>query len=193
MAKDGNAPAGSAEKSDIETVLSGSNAQYLEALYARYAADPASVSADWRAFFDSENDAAPAFDGPSWARKDWPPKVNGELTAALDGDWSALEPQIKAKIEQRAAAAPAALPGGDVLQATKDSLRALMLIRAYRIRGHLIADLDPLGLQRHEVHPELDPATLGFTEADMDRPIFIDHVLGLETATLRQILAILPQ
>jgi 2-oxoglutarate dehydrogenase E1 component len=192
MAKDGEAPARpAAGKPEIETVLSGSNAQYLEALYARYAADPSSVSPEWRAFFESENDASPAFEGPSWARRDWPPKVNGELTAALDGDWSALEPKLKAKIEERAKVNPAAAPGGDVHQATKDSLRALMLIRAYRIRGHLIADLDPLGLQKKTVHPELDPASLGFTEADMDRPIFIDNVLGLETATLREILAIL--
>jgi 2-oxoglutarate dehydrogenase E1 component len=192
MAKDGDAsPRAASAKRDTLTVLSGANARYLEAQHARYAADPASVSADWRAFFDSETDAAPGPLGPSWARADWPPKVNGDLTAALDGDWSALEPQLKTKIEQRAAAAPASVPGGDVLQATKDSLRALMLIRAYRIRGHLIADLDPLGLQNQKVHPELDPASLGFTEADMDRPIFIDNVLGLETATLREILEIL--
>jgi 2-oxoglutarate dehydrogenase E1 component len=192
MAKDGDAPPRAASaKRDTLTVLSGANARYLEAQHARYAADRASVSADWRAFFESETDPASGPQGPSWARADWPPKVNGDLTAALDGDWSALEPQLKTKIEQRAAVAPASVPGGDVLQATKDSLRALMLIRAYRIRGHLIADLDPLGLQNQKVHPELDPASLGFTEADMDRPIFIDNVLGLETATLREILEIL--
>ena len=142
MAKDADAPARTASKKpDTDSVLSGSNARYLEAQSARYAADPGSVSAEWRAFFDSEdNDRGDAPTGPSWARKDWPPVVNGELTAALDGDWSSLEPKIKAKIETRAPAASAT----DVQQATKDSLRALMLIRAYRIRGHLIADLDPL-------------------------------------------------
>ncbi len=192
MAKDGNAPAApAAGKPENQSVLSGANAQYLEALYARYAANPSSVSPEWRAFFESESDSGPAFEGPSWARADWPPKVNGEITAALDGDWAAVEPQLRAKIEERAALNPAAAPGGDVHQATKDSLRALMLIRAYRIRGHLIADLDPLGLQKKTVHPELDPASLGFTEADMDRPIYIDYVLGLETATLREILDIL--
>ena len=71
------------------------------------------------------------------------------------------------------------------------SLRALMLIRTYRVRGHLEAQLDPLGLQVPKPHPELDPATYGFTDADMDRPIFIDNVLGRETATLREILTIL--
>ena len=78
-----------------------------------------------------------------------------------------------------------------MLKATQDSLRALMLIRSYRIRGHLIANLDPLGQTTREIHPELDPRTYGFTEADLDRPIFIDQVLGHEYATLREILAIL--
>jgi 2-oxoglutarate dehydrogenase E1 component len=72
-----------------------------------------------------------------------------------------------------------------------DSVRALMMIRAYRMRGHLAADLDPLKLKETESHPELDPASYGFTEADMDRPIFLDKVLGLEHATVRQIVDIL--
>ena len=75
----------------------------------------------------------------------------------------------------------------DMRAATLDSLRAVMLIRAYRIRGHLIADLDPLSLENKPLHPELDPATYGFTDEDWDRPIFINYVLGLETATLREI------
>jgi 2-oxoglutarate dehydrogenase E1 component len=85
--------------------------------------------------------------------------------------------------------APISAPA--VRAATTDSIRALMLIRAYRVRGHLEADLDPLGLTEVKPHPELDPRTYGFTDADMDREIFIDHVLGLETATLRQIMKIL--
>ncbi|NBO21382.1 MAG: 2-oxoglutarate dehydrogenase E1 component, partial [Rhodobacteraceae bacterium] len=63
-------------------------------------------------------------------------------------------------------------------------------IRAYRIRGHLIADIDPLGMREQTTHPELDPASYGFTDADMDRPIFIDNVLGLQTASMRQIVEI---
>src|SRR5262249_45048375 len=90
------------------------------------------------------------------------------------------------------APAPARAPGRstdiDALKAAaKDSIRARMLIRAYRVRGHLEANLDPLQLQPREPHPELDPKTYGFTEADMDRPIYIDYLLGHETATLRQI------
>ena len=196
MANNGAAPqsGGSAPESSVETVLSGPNAQYLEMLYARYAQDPSSVGEEWRAFFEREADAPNGgptsdlnADGPSWARQDWPPQKNGELTAAMDGNWGETEKVLKGKIEGRTPAASV----DEVRQATQDSLRALMLIRAYRIRGHLIANLDPLGLQAKEIHPELDPSSLGFNEADLDRPIFINYVLGLETATLREILDIL--
>ena len=76
----------------------------------------------------------------------------------------------------------------DTRSATLDSIRALMLIRAYRVRGHLKANLDPLNLTRFDENPELDPKTYGFEDGDMDRPIFIDNVLGLKEATLNEII-----
>ena len=92
----------------------------------------------------------------------------------------------------RLSPAPLARPSiTDNRDAIIDSVRALMLIRVYRVRGHLMANFDPLGLEGKRYHPELDPKTYGFTEADMDRPIFLDNVLGLETATLREIVQIL--
>ena len=66
-----------------------------------------------------------------------------------------------------------------------------MMIRAYRIRGHLIADLDPLGLITKETHPELDPTTYGFDTKDRDRKIFLDDVLGLKYASINEIIEIL--
>jgi 2-oxoglutarate dehydrogenase E1 component len=66
-----------------------------------------------------------------------------------------------------------------------------MMIRAYRMRGHLHAKLDPLEIAEREYQPELDPASYGFTEADLDRKIFIDHVLGMEFASVREMLDIL--
>jgi len=84
-------------------------------------------------------------------------------------------------------------PNHTVQLATLDSIRALMLIRAYRVRGHLIANLDPLGLEGEKHHPELDPHTYGFTDADFDRPIYVDGVLGLRWATLREVMAVVKQ
>ena len=146
----------------------------------------------------STRDQATKVGGPSWARKDWPRIPTDELTSALDGNWPVVaEKVIGAKLEAKSAAAPAAPAAApaqnvaDVRKATMDSVRALMMIRAYRMRGHLAANLDPLGITEVIPQPELEPASYGFTEADMDRPIFLDNVLGLETATIRQIVDIL--
>jgi 2-oxoglutarate dehydrogenase E1 component len=178
--------------------LDGANADYVDQLAARHAADPSSVDPQWAEFFralgDSELDAKRAASGPSWARTDWPPQPADDLTAALTGEWAAAPAkEAKAagdKIAAKAAEAGIAITDDQVKRAVLDSIRALMIIRAYRIRGHLAADLDPLGLTDTKHHPELDPASYGFTEADMDRPIFIDNVLGLETASMRQIIDI---
>ena len=131
------------------------------------------------------------------ARASWAPNttsVIGEEPAAKAN--GAAAPAAPRPTAMRRRTAPphrprAALDQDQLRAATLDSLRALMLIRAYRVRGHLQANLDPLGLEKREPHPELDPRTYGFTDADFDRPIFIDNVLGIETATLRQILAVL--
>ena len=178
--------------------LDGANADYIDQLQARYAADPASVDAQWAAFFkslgDSELDAKRAAAGPSWARADWPPQPADDLTAALTGEWpmapakeaKAAGAKIAAKAEEKGVS----LSDTQLQRAVLDSIRALMIIRAYRIRGHLIADIDPLKMRDVNLHPELDPRSYGFAEADMDRPIFIDNVLGLEMASMREIMAI---
>ncbi len=174
--------------------LQGHNAEYVEQLYARYADNPSAVDESWREFFkslgDTPADAKAEAAGPSWGRADWPPVPNDDLTAALDGQWPAEPAAAGDKIKAKAAEKGVGLSDAQVRQAVLDSLRALMIIRAYRIRGHLVADLDPLGMRDVNAHPELDPANYGFTAADMDRPIFIDNVLGLEVATMTDILAI---
>lgn len=177
--------------------MQGHNAEYLEQLYARYAQDPNSVEESWRAFFaslgDAPADAKAEAAGPSWARGDWPLQPADDLTHALTGEWPAAAVEVKGaekKIREKAADAGIELTDSQVQRAVLDSIRALMIIRAYRIRGHLIADIDPLGMRDQTPHPELDPRSYGFTDADMDRPIFIDNVLGLQMASMRQIMEI---
>ncbi|MGH1367689.1 MAG: 2-oxoglutarate dehydrogenase E1 component [Maritimibacter sp.] len=176
--------------------MQGHNAEYLEQLYARYANDPNAVDEAWQAFFaelgDGDMDVKAEAAGPSWARSDWPPVPNDDLTAALDGQWAeeAAPEKIAKKISGKASEKQIEVSDDAVKRAVLDSVRALMLIRAYRIRGHLAADLDPLGMHNQTPHPELDPKSYGFTEADMDRPIFIDNVLGLQIASMRQIVDI---
>ncbi len=170
--------------------LQGHNAQYVEQLYARYANDPHAVDESWRAFFENLGGDTPQ--GPSWARPDWPPVPGGDLVAALDGQWGDdLDPKAAGdKIKSKAQEKGVAVSEEQVRKAVLDSVRAIMLIRAYRIRGHLAADLDPLKLTEHPAQPELDPASYGFTPDDMNRPIFLDNVLGLEMATMTEIVAI---
>ena len=132
--------------------LYGANAPYIEQLQARYAADPGSVDGEWRSFFEGLKDTPDAVkagaNGPPWRRPDWPPVINGELVSALDGNWAALEIAVGQQIKAGVAKRGAEISDGAVTQATRDSVRALMMIRAYRMRGHLHANLDPLGTVR---------------------------------------------
>jgi 2-oxoglutarate dehydrogenase E1 component len=151
---------------DGSTFLSGASADFIAALYARFLKDPETVDASWRRFFSELNDDAPALaaelDGPAWARA------------------------------APAAAAPAPTVDEAALRrATADSIRAMQLIRAYRVRGHLEADLDPLGLERRVPQPELDYRTYGFIDGDLDREIWLNHLFGRERARLREIIGLL--
>jgi 2-oxoglutarate dehydrogenase E1 component len=174
----------------LTSFLYGGNAAYIEDLHDRYRADPKAVGAEWQAFFQGLKDGTGA-QAPSWQRPDWPSVPRSDLVGALTGEWPEVERTFGEKVKARAQAAGAEITADEVQQATRDSLHALMLIRAYRIRGHYHANLDPLGLEPHKDDSELDPRSYGFTEADFDRKIFLDHVLGLEFGTLREILAIL--
>ena len=167
---------------DLTSFLSGVNATFIAEMYSKYLESPASIDPGWADFFSQLDDDPTALlhemKGASWAPSSaqiigiQPPSGNG-------------------------AAAPAQPSGTldkeDLRAATLDTIQALMLIRAYRVRGHLIAKLDPLQLDGRVYHPELDPYNYGFEEEDFDREIFINNVLGLETATLREIISILEE
>jgi 2-oxoglutarate dehydrogenase E1 component len=166
-----------------DTFLSGANAPYLVELYRRYIDDPGSVDPSWASFFADLGDdgtvIAEEARGASWAKR---------AGVIGDGAGNGAGTAVLERGAERGEASPE-----QIRAATIDSVRALMLIRSYRVRGHLVAKFDPLGLEGLKYHPELDPKTYGFTEADYDRPIFLDYVLGLETATLRQIMEILQE
>jgi 2-oxoglutarate dehydrogenase E1 component len=174
--------------------LYGGNAAYVEQLQNNYLRDPASLDRSWREFFAQLNDdsfaIARSAQEPRWKRTDWPIAAADELVSALDGNWAESGTSIGAKLEAKAGEG-ALLSPGELQRATRDSVRALMMIRAYRIRGHLHANLDPLGIEPPKDHEELHPATYGFTEADYNRKIFIDGVLGLQFATIPEMLKIL--
>ncbi len=192
----------------LSSFLQGTNATYIDDIYARYEKNPASVDPEWQDFFkslkDTPADVRKNAEGPSWSRANWPLSPRDDLTSALDGNWAEVEKavgsKLAAKIQDKARFQDKALEKGqekgaevtaaELHQATRDSVRALMLIRAYRMRGHFHAKLDPLGIEAPRNREELDPRSYGFEESDFDRKIFLDHVLGLEYGSLREIVAI---
>jgi len=156
---------------DIDgTFLTGANAGFIADLYTRFLETPDSVDESWRRFFSEIDDDGSTvlaeLHGPFWGNRAPRSATNG-------------------------AGAVTAIDAEQLRQATSDSIRALQLIRSYRVRGHLEAGLDPLGLDKRGHHPELDYRSYGFTERDLDRQIFINNLFGRERATLREIMAIL--
>ncbi len=160
--------------------LSGANATYVEELYARYLENPDAVDRSWRDFF-----AGLGEQGPASSQRARPPdsllrprmaRADGDLIGALTGYWPPDE---------------RSMANADVRSAAQESIRAIQLVRAYRVIGHLAADLDPLSLTQKPALPQLDLGFYGFRDSDLDRPVFINGVLGLETATPRRMVEIL--
>ncbi|MCP4923981.1 MAG: 2-oxoglutarate dehydrogenase E1 component [bacterium] len=178
--------------------LNTANAEFISHLYTQYLKSPGLVDESWGQFFqslnDNERDLLAELTGASWGTP-----VGNSLESAGAASAAASHPQVPTETprNQNTGQGAAALPQdvstqkGPASQETLDSIQALMLIRAYRVRGHLKANLDPLGIENRGDHPELDPSSYGFKPEDYDRSIFINGVLGRETATLREILEIL--
>ncbi|MDX2143222.1 MAG: 2-oxoglutarate dehydrogenase E1 component, partial [Rhodospirillaceae bacterium] len=177
------------------TFLSGANAVFLGELYSQYLKDPAAVDPSWAQFFrdlgDDRAELLHELTGASWS------EAVGGVIGVPDPD-AAPAPKGKDGKGKPAPAPAAGAPAGNVDQAAvmkqaQDSINALALVRAYRTRGHQLADLDPLKLSKNSSHPELDVSYHGFTEADMDRQILLGGVMGFDKATLRQLLDALKQ
>ena len=172
-------------------VAAGVSPAFAEDLYRRWKNDRSSVDPTWGEYFGGIEQAV---SGPSWARSNWPPTDTDALTAGLDPTQMEPAPKPAKGGKPALTAAPSASPYADkatMEAAALDSIRAMMLIRTYRVRGHLAADLDPLGLSKRNLPADLTPAYHGFTDADLDRPIFLGGQLGLEHATVRELLDIL--
>ena len=123
--------------------------------------------------------------GPSWARSGWPLNDTDALTAGLDPT------QMQVAVKASADKAGKPLSNEELQQAAGRSIRAMMLIRTYRVRGHLAADLDPLGLRKQEIPADLTPEYHGFSGAELDVPVYLGGALGFEYATIRQVIDIL--
>ncbi|MDF0486916.1 2-oxoglutarate dehydrogenase E1 component [Sphingomonas sp. H39-1-10] len=177
------------EGQDFGDIAAGVSPAFIETLYTRYKTSPESVEPAWRGLFDGLDGIA---QNPSWERANWPLTSTDDLTAALDPTQMEAAPK-PAKGGAKPAAAPAAAPASqaDIVRAAADSIRAMLLVRTYRVRGHLAATLDPLGLSSRELPADLTPEYHGFSGADLDRKVYMGGTLGMEWATVRDIVATL--
>ena len=158
-----------------DSFLNSANAPYVAELYFKFTQNPNSIDDSWKSFFSSLNEDELSiisdFGGPEWKKRD---------TNVIDD--ISFDKVIRSS---------SGVDFNSFKTSTLDSIRALRIIRAYRINGHLIANLDPLNLHEKNYHPELDYKSYGFSDNDLDREIFIDGSLGLERATLNEIIKIL--
>ncbi|HZG46391.1 MAG TPA: 2-oxoglutarate dehydrogenase E1 component [Allosphingosinicella sp.] len=167
-------------------LLEGVSPAYLQSLHARFAADPRSVSPEWQSWLEGLERTV---SGPSWARPNWPLADTDAVTAGLDPTQATIEKPAAAapvKVAQPAAPAAGAVDQDAIVQAAQDTVRAMMLIRTYRVRGHLAADLDPLGLHERELPEDLTPEFHGL-DPKSSRRIFLGGALGFESATVAEI------
>jgi 2-oxoglutarate dehydrogenase E1 component len=147
------------------TPLSGANASYVEALYEQYLRDPASVDAAWRSYFD----ALPSRGGPE--------RAHSPVIAAV---------AARTQAGPLAAASPA--PAG---VASEKQAAVSRLMQIYSNRGHLIAHIDPLGLQQRSRPRVLDLDYAGLSDADLDSEFYTAsrNEWIAKRATLREIVA----
>ncbi|HVI97648.1 MAG TPA: 2-oxoglutarate dehydrogenase E1 component [Sphingomonas sp.] len=176
------------EGQDFSEIAGGVSPAFVETLYKRFKADPASVEEGWRHWFEGLESTVT---GPSWQQPAWPLTSTDDLTSALDPTQSesAPKPVKGGKPAPTAAAAPVSQDA--IVKAADASIRAMMLIRTYRVRGHLAANLDPLGLSHHEMPEDLRTEYHGFDDSELDEKIYLGGTLGLQYATLREIVSIL--
>ena len=160
-----------------DTFLNSANAPYVAELYSKFRNDPESVDTTWKDFFNNLNEddysVLKDFGGPEW--KERPSSI-------IDKNY--ITKVIKSNANYNSE---------EFRISTLDSIRALRLIRAFRINGHLIADLDPLGISEREYPQELDYKSYGFIESDLEKEVFIDGSLGLEKGKLKNIIKILKE
>ena len=157
--------------------LQGSNSPFIEELYSKYLKDPKSIPESWVEFFDGLNEdreiIKKEISGPSWA----PNKIKKKF---LEKDLKSDKPINGTLISQK-----------NYEKEKKESVKAIALIRAYRIRGHLIANLDPLEMMERKYLHELHPDDHGFKKEDYNKKIYVGEYMDREYATISELLLFL--
>ena len=150
-----------------QSFLNKSNSQFIEEMYVRFIENDPELPDSWKKYFSDLNEdlnsVTKEITGPTWG----PKKIS-------------IDPKRNRKLEEN-------LSGSE--KEKVDSIKAIALIRAYRIRGHLIANLDPLGLMKRDYLYELHPNDHGFKSEDFDRKIYLNSYMDVGYATVNEIIA----
>ena len=160
--------------------LQGSNSNFIKELYLKYLNNSKSIPQSWKEFFDGLDEDQEVIKkeilGPSWS-----PKKNNTLKTIIAEKDVAEDKEIP-------------INGTPVSQENyekekEQSVKAIALIRAYRIRGHLIANLDPLGMMERKYLHELHPSDHGFNKEDYDKKIFLHSYMEKGYSTVNEIIS----
>ena len=171
---------------DKTSFLEGSNSSFIEELYLNYIKNPENVPQSWREFFDGLDEdqkiIQTEIQGPSWS-----PKKNN-ISQIIDRVKISTEEDFTKK-ELLSNGDPATIDGYE--KEKEQSVKAIALIRAYRIRGHLIANLDPLGMMERKYLNELHPSNHGFQKEDYNKKIYLREYMDSKYSTINEILSFL--
>jgi 2-oxoglutarate dehydrogenase E1 component len=166
--------------------LNKSNSAFIERMYLKFINKEADLPESWKDYFegigDELNIVAKEINGPSWG-----PKKNKVDIDELQKKIDQKENNLENKLEDRSEKFNYQL----LANSNKDSISAVSLIRAYRLRGHLLANLDPLGMRESDYLDELHPEFYGFKKENYDKKIFLNGVINRKDATIKEILKFL--
>ena len=159
--------------------LTKSNSAFLEQMYLKYINKDLDLPSSWKNYFDDLGDeldlVVNEIKGPSWA--------------PIKKQINIVEKKPKKEVHSNGSVKNAISENN--LQNNIDSIKAVELIRAYRLRGHLLAKLDPLGLKKTEYLEELHPEYYGFKKSDYKREIFLNGVTNKKYSNINEILTFL--
>jgi 2-oxoglutarate dehydrogenase E1 component len=162
--------------------LQGGNSLFIKELYLKYLKNPKSIPQSWSEFFDGLDEDEEVVKneilGPSWA----PEKNNNLKTNLLEED---LVEDVQSPINGTS------ISEENYDKEKEQSVKAIALIRAFRIRGHLQAHLDPLGMMERKYLHELHPADHGFKKEDYNKKIYIGEYMDRKYATIDELLSFL--
>ena len=164
--------------------LNKSNSAFIEQMYLKYLNKDADLPESWANYFEGIgeeiNVIAKEINGPSWGPKK--NKIN------IDELQKKIEKEDKNNFDNDRTDNSGKFNFQLLADSNKDSISAVALIRAYRMRGHLLADLDPLEMRESEYLDELHPEFYGFKKENYEKKIFLNGVTNRKYANIREIL-----